>query len=491
MAAALPSGYRLSASIKEAHEHPIYCVSFSPADHKNEVGGSNKSALKYFSTCAGQFVHIYEVDMGVSDGVNKQEKRIMVRQVFCDVDDEEEFYTCAFGSRGITEGKSNAPNNKSKAIYFGGNQCKRSKGTKRQRKNDEDNSRIHDLSQRQGPPLLCVAGKRGIIKVIDTVLQSLVMTLLGHGDSVNDLKCCPTNESLLLSASKDHSIRLWNLQHGHMIAIFAGHDGHRGEVLSLSWHYSGTKFASSAFDNTIKLWNVSDKLTTGQSENIQAAIRKSFEMEHDDKFKTVIEQTPYFATDSIHDLPGCVGTNEFVYFPHVYCKLRIVYLHQLNFISSLPDCVQFVGDLILSKSVQNVVVLWQPVVTNEDFQTFNTIYPNYINEDRKNNDRIKSKVIFLRDFNVSNCDNWFIRFGSSSPYNEILAMGNQNGEVKFWKLMGSEDDNDEEYFDVNEGLLCKLKTGGSTVRMVAIAGTECIVAVCDDSSIWMFEALEE
>ena len=168
-----------------------------------------------------------------------------------------------------------------------------------------------------------------------------------------------------------------------------------------------------------------------------------------------------------------------------------MYAHTNPFSFSRPDCVQFVGDLILSKSVQNVVVLWQPVVTNEDFETFNTIYPNYINENRKNNDRIKSKVIFLRDFTVNNCDNWFIRFGSSSPYNEILAMGNQNGEVKVWRLMGSEDDDkDEEYFGDNEGLLCKLKTGGSTVRMVAIAGTECLVAVCDDSSVWIFEALE-
>ena len=145
--------------------------------------------------------------------------------------------------------------------------------------------------------------------------------------------------------------------------------------------------------------------------------------------------------------------------------------------------MQFVGDLILSKSVQNVIVLWQPVVTNEDFEAFNTIYPNYVNENR----------IFLRDFTVNNCDNWFIRFGSSSPYNEILAMGNQNGEVRVWKLMGGEDDEeDQEYFiGSNEGLLCKeLKAGGSTVRMVAIAGTECLVAVCDDSSIWMFEAIE-
>ena len=319
----MPSGYRLSASINEDHQHPIYCVAFSPAEHQNDDDGSKKSALKYFSTCAGQYVHIYEI----SNDANKNEKRLMVRQVYCDVDEEEEFYTCAFGGKGFAEGKSSASNNKSKPIYIGDN--KRSNSKKRQRKNDEDGSGIHhDLSQRQGPPLLCVAGKRGIIKVIDTVLQSLVMTLVGHGDSVNDLKCSPANETLLLSASKDHSIRLWNLQYGHMIAIFAGHDGHRGEVLSLSWHYSGTKFASSAFDNTIKLWNVSDdKLTAGKSEKegpLQAAVRKSFEMAPSDKFKTVIEQTPYFSTDSIHDLPGCVGKKNIMCMFLVYCRLRML-----------------------------------------------------------------------------------------------------------------------------------------------------------------------
>ncbi len=320
MATAIPSGYRLCASINEAHEHPIYCVAFSPALHENDDDGS-KSALKYFSTCAGQFIHVYEVDTAISDNnAETKEKSIMVRQVYRDVDDEEEFYTCEFGGRGITEGKANASNDKSKAIYIGDNQCKQSRGTKRQRTNYDHDHSIYDLSLRQGPPLLCVAGKRGIIKVIDTVLQSLVMTLLGHGDSVNDLKCSPTNESLLLSGSKDHSIRLWNLQHGTLIAIFAGHDGHRGQVLSLSWHCSGTKFASSAFDNTIKLWNVSDRLIAGQAEKEGAAIRRSFETKRGDKFTTAIEQTPYFSTDSVHDLPGCVGTDNFVHVLLVPCK---------------------------------------------------------------------------------------------------------------------------------------------------------------------------
>lgn len=299
----MPSGYRLSASIEEAHGHPIYCVAFSPSvHHSDDDGGEPNPNLKYFATCAGKYAHIYEYRVS----------HVNIRQVYCDVDDEEQFYTCAFGGRGVTEGKTNGTNNQNKAIYIGDKKCKQS-----------EKDTIHDLSLRQGPPLLCVAGKRGIIKVIDTVLQSLFLTLLGHGDVVNDLKCSPTNDWLLLSASKDHSIRLWNLQRGQMIAIYAGHDGHRGQVLSVSWHHSGTKFASSAFDNTIKLWNVSDNvITTGEAEKegpIQAAIRRSFEMEPGDKLKTAIEQTPYFSTDSIHELPGCVGTNtkSSVYVSHV------------------------------------------------------------------------------------------------------------------------------------------------------------------------------
>eukprot|EP00984_Skeletonema_dohrnii_P013288 scaffold5480_cov93-Skeletonema_dohrnii-CCMP3373.AAC.1 len=61
MAAAIPSGYRLCASTDEAHDHPIYCVAYSPAVHQNDDDGSNKSALQCFSTCAGQYIHIYEI----------------------------------------------------------------------------------------------------------------------------------------------------------------------------------------------------------------------------------------------------------------------------------------------------------------------------------------------------------------------------------------------------------------------------------------------
>jgi polycomb protein EED len=154
------------------------------------------------------------------------------------------------------------------------------------------------------------------------------------------------------------------------------------------------------------------------------------------------------------------------------------------------DCVQFVGDLILSKSVHNVVVLWKPVVTNEDSASFNTIYPSLINDDSDSDDMIPSRVIFLRNFTAEHCDSWFIRFHSPSPYNEVLALGNQKGEIKVWRLMGSEngEENDEDM--LSEALLCKLKAGDSTVRMITFAGRECLLAVCEDASVWAFEAKE-
>jgi WD40 repeat protein len=81
---------------------------------------------------------------------------------------------------------------------------------------------------------------------------------------------------------------------------------------------SGSKIASCAMDNTVKLWRIfSDnnkkKQEGGEGESkcgpIETAVRKSFTVVPDrwsgnnqscQKFKTIFHQFPYFSTDEAH-----------------------------------------------------------------------------------------------------------------------------------------------------------------------------------------------
>ncbi|KAK9141721.1 hypothetical protein Syun_011121 [Stephania yunnanensis] len=66
-------------------------------------------------------------------------------------------------------------------------------------------------------------------------------SVLCHGDSINEIRTQPLKASLVVSASKDESVRLWNVDTGICILIFSGVGGHRNEVLSVI--YAGSFFA--------------------------------------------------------------------------------------------------------------------------------------------------------------------------------------------------------------------------------------------------------
>lgn len=99
-----------------------------------------------------------------------------------------------------------------------------------------------------------MAGLKGLIRVINTARGCFVGVLRGHGGAVNDLQAHPVDPSLLLSASQDESVRLWNLATGQLVAMFAGQAGHRDDVLSVSVHPAGRCFASAGMDNSVKVW---------------------------------------------------------------------------------------------------------------------------------------------------------------------------------------------------------------------------------------------
>lgn len=73
--------------------------------------------------------------------------------------------------------------------------------------------------------LLIVGGARGIIRIINILNMNSTKTLKGHGSSINDLRTHPRDHNLIMSSSKDHSIRLWNIKTETLVAIFGGVEG--------------------------------------------------------------------------------------------------------------------------------------------------------------------------------------------------------------------------------------------------------------------------
>ena len=104
-------------------------------------------------------------------------------------------------------------------------------------------------------PILVFAGRKGLITVLDVARFEVQHVLVGHGDAVNELRIHPLSPHLLFSASKDRSIRLWNLHSSHCIAIFAGEKGHTNEVITIDVHMTGLCFVSGGMGANISGFN--------------------------------------------------------------------------------------------------------------------------------------------------------------------------------------------------------------------------------------------
>ncbi len=165
-------------------------------------------------------------------------------------------------------------------------------------------------------PILMVGGSSSIIKVFDCDSNMEHCHLQGHLNDIYDIKTHPRTSEVILSASKDHSVRLWNAFLGLQLAIFHGPNGHLAEVISIGWHDNGKSFVSSGMDYSIKFWRLDDKLIEDMN--------KPFK----EKPKVKFVYFPAFSTDDIHD----------------------------NFV----DCSAMIGNLILSKSVYGDLNLWRP-----------------------------------------------------------------------------------------------------------------------------------
>lgn len=160
--------------------------------------------------------------------------------------------------------------------------------------------------------------------------------ITGHGGPINELQFHPLQPFLLLSASRDHTIRLWNIKTDVCIALFGGVHGHRDEVLSADFKKDGSCFISSGIDHSLKIWQL-DKLPI--SNTIQLSYNFKANPASPKPFGTVFENFPEFSTRNIHN----------------------------NYI----DCVKWYGNLVLSKVKKRKLLFYFIFVD----------YPTYLNRD--------------------------------------------------------------------------------------------------------------
>lgn len=233
---------------------------------------------------------------------------------------------------------------------------------------------------------LVAGGKNAVIRVIDVQSGRLLDSLPGHGDGVYDLKVHPRDPALIVSASNDNSLQLWNLRTGGKIAMFLGHKGHRDAVLSVDFDRCGHRMVSSSIDFSVRIWEITDD---------------------DDVLNAILES---------HKAADRGVSDRYIYVDErgEHKRLRIATIQTPVYTNSKVhkhyiDCVMWVGECILSKSIDNRMYLWMPGADRESLGKANKNW----------------EFTLLEEYPVTGCDMWFIRFALDRD-RKIVACGGES-----------------------------------------------------------------
>jgi polycomb protein EED len=426
-------GFSLKQRIRE--NNILWAIAFSPetfvdeeeqsrtteaaAAARTEKNGKNKHLERYhcFATCGGRKATIYEYRARTGDDHEKADSTsttVQPKQSYTSSHNGEDFYAVTFAQRRLRGLDMNDKNGK---------------------------------QQRRSKNVLCVGGARAEILILDVETCSLQATLSGSISYISDLKSirCGSGAqkyNLLCSATRGE-IRIWNLDTLANVCIFAGApNGHVGDVLSVAWHPTGSRIISGggeAPDSTsdgnantfqICVWNVLDSARL--SEAIEAssylpdfANNRSQWNPHFERSTVSIEASSYLR-GGFADNPGDFtdADNRSQFNPHI--ERRAVSVHNDVHFNKV-DCVAWVGDLILSKSIFDEIILWQPLI-HEDFCRIAGSCAK------------KNSILPIKVFRYARNDSFFfVRFALSLDDPCLLAVGNNCGQVYLWDVSDSDD----------------------------------------------------
>lgn len=243
------------------------------------------------------------------------------------------------------------------------------------------------------------------------------------------MKFHPTLPHLLLTASKDHSMRLWNIKSDICVAIFGGVSGHRDEVLAIDFDAQGKHIVSGGMDHNLKIWKIN-------TDEVETAINESatyFDHRKVRSFPTLHIHFPDFTTRSIHR----------------------------NYV----DSVKWFGDTFLSKSCENSVVWWKL---------------GNLNESGLNLSSTTSTTIHTLD--VDDCELWFVRMDLDTSQ-RYLSVGNSLGKIFVFDLASDSP-------NVKPSIMSHNKATKPIRQMSFSRNGDILVASCDDGKIWRWDKRE-
>ena len=113
---------------------------------------------------------------------------------------------------------------------------------------------VYSLAFKPNSYLLASASRDKTVRIWDVGDRDNlrhVRTLRGHTDTVRSVAWSPDGRTLA-SGSADGTVRLWNPNNGINFAVLRGHTN---EVFSVAWSPDGRILASGSWDSTIRLWN--------------------------------------------------------------------------------------------------------------------------------------------------------------------------------------------------------------------------------------------
>ena len=242
----------------------------------------------------------------------------------------------------------------------------------------EVSSSVWGISISRDGKILAAASRDGTVKLWNIKTGEEIRTLRGHQSGIPDVSISPDGETLA-SASEDGTVKLWNMETGQEIRTLRGH---QSRVMSVRISLDGKTVASGSHDGTVKLWN----MKTGKEIRTLPG--------HQSKIKSVRispdgETLASAGNDGIVKLWN-TKTGE---------EIRTLRGHQSE-VNSLS--ISSNGETLASASDNGIVKLWN-IKTGEEIRTFGGH---------------KSEVNSL----------------SISPDGEALASGDDDGTVKLWNL---------------------------------------------------------